>query len=114
MLGVQEVSNNFGALAALAGVSLAVREGEVFSVIGPNGAGKSTLFNVISGLHVPSAGRIILRGEEVTGFGPEVINRRGLRETVQITNILPRIPVDHNGRGAAQSRASVSGRLPSL
>src|SRR3972149_2654488 len=114
MLEVQEVSKNFGALAALAGVSLAVREGEVFSVIGPNGAGKSTLFNVISGLHVPSAGRIILRGEEVTGFGPEVINRRGLAKTFQITNIFPGISVYDNVRVAAQSRASVSGRLPSL
>lgn len=114
MLEVQGVSKNFGALAALAGVSLEVREGEVFSVIGPNGAGKSTLFNVISGLHVPSAGRIILRGEEVTGLGPEVINRRGLAKTFQITNIFPGISVYDNVRVAAQSRASVSGRLPSL
>src|SRR3972149_7009909 len=114
MLGVQEVSNNFGALAALAGVSLAVREGEVFSVIGPNGAGKSTLFNVISGLHVPSAGRIILRGEEITGLGPEVINRRGLAKTYQITNIFPGISVCDNVRVAAQSRVPLSGCLRSL
>jgi branched-chain amino acid transport system ATP-binding protein len=114
MLEVQEVSKNFGALAALAGVSIAVREGEVFSVIGPNGAGKSTLFNVISGLYAPSAGRILVRGEEVTGLGPEVINRRGLAKTFQITNIFPGISVYDNVRVAAQSRAPVSGRLPSL
>src|SRR6266446_8745188 len=57
MLEVEGVSKSFGALAALSRVSLMVREGEVFSVIGPNGAGKSTLFNVISGLHAPTAGR---------------------------------------------------------
>ena len=114
MLEVQDVSKNFGALAALAGVSLAVKEGEVFSVIGPNGAGKSTLFNVISGLHAPSAGRILLRGEEITGLGPEVINLRGLAKTFQITNIFPGISVYDNVRVAAQSRAAVSGRLPSL
>ncbi len=114
MLEVEGVSKNFGALAALAGVSLTVRAGEVFSVIGPNGAGKSTLFNVISGLHLPNAGHIIFKGEEITDLGPEVINRRGLAKTFQITNIFPGISVYDNVRVAAESRASVSGRLPSL
>jgi len=114
MLEVEGVSKSFGALAALSRVSLMVREGEVFSVIGPNGAGKSTLFNVISGLHAPTAGRIVFRGKEVTGLGPEVINRRGLAKTFQITNIFPGISVYDNVRVAAQSRMPVSGRLPSL
>ena len=114
MLEVEGVSKSFGALAALSRVSLMVREGEVFSVIGPNGAGKSTLFNVISGLHAPTAGRIVFRGKEVTELGPEVINRRGLAKTFQITNIFPGISVYDNVRVAAQSRMPVSGRLPSL
>jgi branched-chain amino acid transport system ATP-binding protein len=114
MLEVEGVSKSFGALAALSRVSLMVREGEVFSVIGPNGAGKSTLFNIISGLHAPTAGRIVFRGTEVTGLGPEVINRRGLAKTFQITNIFPGISVYDNVRVAAQSRMVVSGRLPSL
>ena len=114
MLEVEGVSKSFGALAALSRVSLMVREGEVFSVIGPNGAGKSTLFNVISGLHAPTAGRIVFRGKEVTGLGPEVINRRGFAKTFQITNIFPGISVYDNVRVAAQSRMLVSGRLPSL
>jgi len=114
MLEVEGVSKNFGALAALAGVSLTVRAGEVFSVIGPNGAGKSTLFNVISGLHVPSVGRILFKGEDITDLGPEIINRRGLAKTFQITNIFPGISVYDNVRVAAQSRAPVSGRLSSL
>jgi len=114
MLEIAGVSKSFGALAALAGVSFTVREGEVFSVIGPNGAGKSTLFNVISGLHVPTGGRIVLRGTEITGRPPEVINRQGLAKTFQITNIFPGISVYDNVRVAAQSRTSVSGRLSSL
>ena len=114
VLEVQGLSRNFGALAALANVSFAVRPGEVFSVIGPNGAGKSTLFNVISGLHVPTAGRVVLRGEDVTGLPPEEINRRGLAKTFQITNIFPEISVFENVRVAAQSRARESGRLASL
>jgi branched-chain amino acid transport system ATP-binding protein len=114
MLEVEGVSKSFGALAALSGVSLMVRVGEVFSVIGPNGAGKSTLFNVISGLHAPTAGRIVFKGKEVTGLGPALINRRGLAKTFQITNIFPGISVYDNVRVAAQSRMPVSGRLPSL
>ena len=114
MLEVERVSKSFGALAALVDVSLTVRAGEVFSVIGPNGAGKSTLFNVIAGLHAPTRGRIVFRGGEITALGPEVINRRGLAKTFQITNVFAGISVYDNVRVAAQSRAPVSGRLRSL
>ena len=114
VLEARGLGKSFGALAALAGVSFAVREGEVFSVIGPNGAGKSTLFNVIAGLHLPSAGRVVFRGEDVTGLPPEILNRRGLAKTFQITNIFPEISVFENVRVAAQSRAPESGRLASL
>ena len=114
VLAVDRVSKSFGALAALSGVSFDVRAGEVFSVIGPNGAGKSTLFNVIAGLHVPTSGRVVFGGGEISGLAPEVINRRGLAKTFQITNIFPGISVYDNVRVAAESRVPVSGRLPSL
>ena len=114
VLAVDGLSKSFGALAALSGVSFDVRAGEVFSVIGPNGAGKSTLFNVIAGLHVPTSGRIVFGGGEITGLAPEIINRRGLAKTFQITNIFPGISVYDNVRVAAESRVPVSGRLPSL
>jgi branched-chain amino acid transport system ATP-binding protein len=114
VLAVDRVSKSFGALAALSGVSFDVRAGEVFSVIGPNGAGKSTLFNVIAGLHVPTSGRVVFGGGEITGLAPEVINRRGLAKTFQITNIFPGISVYDNVRVAAESRVPVTGRLPSL
>jgi branched-chain amino acid transport system ATP-binding protein len=114
ILEVDGVSKSFGALAALTRVSFAVHTGEVFSVIGPNGAGKSTLFNVISGLHAPTDGRVRFRGEEITGLPPEHVNRRGLAKTFQITNVFPEISVLDNVRVAAQSRAPESGRLSSL
>jgi branched-chain amino acid transport system ATP-binding protein len=114
ILEVDGISKTFGALAALTRVSFAVRAGQVFSVIGPNGAGKSTLFNVVSGLHQPTAGRIRFRGEDVTGLPPEALNRRGLAKTFQITNLFPEISVYDNVRVAAQSRAPESGRLASL
>jgi branched-chain amino acid transport system ATP-binding protein len=114
ILEVDEVSRHFGALAALTRVSLAVEAGQVFSVIGPNGAGKSTLFNVIAGLHAPSAGRVRFRGEVITGLPPEQVSRRGLAKTFQITNLFPEISVLDNVRVAAQSRSPESGRPRSL
>ena len=114
VLDVAGVSRSFGALAALSKVSFTVREGQVFSVIGPNGAGKSTLFNVISGLHAPSAGHVRFHGRDLTGLAPEAISRLGIAKTFQITNVFPEISAFENVRVAAQSRAPVSGRLSSL
>ena len=114
ILEVEAVGKHFGALAALSRVSLSVSPGQVFSVIGPNGAGKSTLFNVISGLHQPTTGRVRFAGEDITGLPPEAVNRRGLAKTFQITNVFPEISVLDNVRVAAQSRAPESGRLRSL
>jgi branched-chain amino acid transport system ATP-binding protein len=114
ILEVDGVGKRFGALAALSRVSLSVAPGQVFSVIGPNGAGKSTLFNVISGLHQPTAGRVRFDGADITGLPPEEVNRRGLAKTFQITNVFPEITVLDNVRVAAQSRAPESGRLRSL
>ena len=114
VLEVDTVSKSFGALAALSNVSLVVQAGQIFSVIGPNGAGKSTLFNVVSGLHVPTAGRVRFQGREIGGLAPETINRLGVAKTFQITNIFPEISVFENVRVAAQSRVRESGRLPSL
>ena len=114
ILEVEGLSRSFGALAALSQVSFEVRTGEIFSVIGPNGAGKSTLFNVIAGLHRPTAGRVRFRGEDITGLSPEAISRKGLAKTFQITSLFPEITVFENLQVACQSRLPVSGRPASL
>ncbi|MFI5325333.1 MAG: ABC transporter ATP-binding protein [Candidatus Rokuibacteriota bacterium] len=114
LLHVDGVSKSFGALAALTDVSLTVHPREVVSVIGPNGAGKSTLFNVITGLHGPTRGRVLFNGHVITGRAPEAVNRLGLAKTFQITNVFPGISVYENVRVAAQSRAPEAGRLASL
>jgi branched-chain amino acid transport system ATP-binding protein len=61
---------NFGGVAALAGVSLAVSAGELFAIIGPNGAGKTSIFNCISGIYVPTRGRILFGGQDITDWKP--------------------------------------------
>jgi ABC-2 type transport system ATP-binding protein len=62
---VVDVEKRYGALQALAGVSLAVREGEFFGLLGPNGAGKTTLISIVAGLTRASAGRASVMGADV-------------------------------------------------
>jgi branched-chain amino acid transport system ATP-binding protein len=94
----------FGGLTALNQVSLAVAPGEIRAIIGPNGAGKSTLFNCLTGVLRPTAGRIVLEGQDVTGLPPHALSHRGIARSYQITNILPGATVLENVRIAAQSR----------
>ena len=83
VLDVTGVSVTFGGIAALRGVTIDVRPGEITGLIGPNGAGKTTLFNVISGLQRPDSGDVHLVGQEVTKMGPNRRARLGLARTFQ-------------------------------
>jgi len=65
LLRVENLSKNFGGLAALKDVGLAIGEGEIVGLIGPNGAGKTTLFNVITGIYPPTAGRVNYEGKVI-------------------------------------------------
>ncbi len=75
MIEIQDVSKTFrtarGDTAAVTGVGLSVRRGEVFGVIGPSGAGKSTLIRLINRLETPDSGRVVVDGEDVTAMSPE-------------------------------------------
>jgi branched-chain amino acid transport system ATP-binding protein len=83
MLTVQGLDKRFGGVHAVREVSFEVRAGAIHSVIGPNGAGKTTLFNLITGVYAPSAGRILLCGEDVAGLSPDALARRGMSRTFQ-------------------------------
>ncbi|MPS79704.1 MAG: ABC transporter ATP-binding protein [Achromobacter sp.] len=82
-LRVDELSIQFGGVAAVRGVSFSVKRGQILAIIGPNGAGKTTLFNMISGLYRPSSGRVHLKDEDVTGFPPYKLARAGVSRTFQ-------------------------------
>jgi branched-chain amino acid transport system ATP-binding protein len=99
-LELRGVHKSFGRTAIINGVDLAIANEERHAIIGPNGAGKSTLYNLVSGRFPLSAGRILLKGEDVTGLQPDQMYRRGLSRSFQITNIFPRLSVFENVRCA--------------
>lgn len=82
-LEVDDLSIAFGGVQALAGVSLQVKSGEIFSIIGPNGAGKTVLLNCINGLYRPSAGRIEFEGQDITRAAPHRRAALGIARTFQ-------------------------------
>jgi len=66
LLSAEKISKAFGTFMAVREADLTVAEGEIVGLIGPNGAGKSTLFNCIAGDMIPTAGRVLLDGKDVT------------------------------------------------
>jgi len=78
MLEVSGLVTRYGAVEALRGVSLEVREGELVCLLGANGAGKSTLLKSIVGLLMPARGRVAFEGRDITGRAPEAILRAGI------------------------------------
>ena len=101
LLAIEGLTRQFGALSALAGVTLAVAARERRAIIGPNGAGKTTLFNVITGQLAPTAGRILFDGRPVGGLPPHALARRGIGRSFQRTNLFPKLTVLENLRLAA-------------
>ena len=97
-LQLVDLHKSFGATPIIRGVSLDVTAGERHAVIGPNGAGKSTLFHLVSGRFPVTSGKVLLKGDDITGMPPFLINRRGLSRSFQVTNIFPRLTVYENIR----------------
>ena len=85
ILSVSRVTKYFGGLKALSEVDFQLYESEILGLIGPNGAGKTTLFHLIAGVYKPDEGRIALRNEEISGLRPDVICKKGIARTFQIT-----------------------------
>ena len=96
LLEVDRVSAGYGAVQALAEVSLHVMPGEIVTLIGANGAGKSTLLMTICGDPKPRTGRILLGGEDITGEATHLTMRRGLAQSPEGRRIFPRMSVYEN------------------
>jgi len=93
LLETQEISKEFGKLRAVSRVSLEIAKGDIHAIIGPNGAGKSTYFNLITGYHRATSGRVLFRGQEITGLPAHRRCRLGITRSFQITSIYPKLTV---------------------
>jgi branched-chain amino acid transport system ATP-binding protein len=111
LLTLEGVSRSFGGLVAVRSVDLAVEDGEILGLIGPNGAGKTTLFNLITGFYLPTAGKVVFAGRDITRMGPPERCSLGIARTFQLVRPFQRLSVLQNvavgrlyGRQAAPSR----------
>jgi branched-chain amino acid transport system ATP-binding protein len=83
ILESKNLTKQFGGLAALSRLDIAVKEQSIHSIIGPNGAGKTTFFNCVTGFYNPEEGQIFLEGNPITGITPDHVTRLGIARTYQ-------------------------------
>jgi len=88
ILKTEDLTRYFGGLAALSNVSIEIRENEIVGIIGPNGAGKTTLTNVIAGIYIPTNGRVIFDGQDITELRAHRRCRLGIGRTFQLARPL--------------------------
>lgn len=96
LLELKDLHAGYEGVKVLNGVELLVREGEIVSVVGPNGSGKSTMMKTIFGLLKPEEGKIIYKGEDITGLEPFEIIKRGICYVPQEHNVFPSLTVEEN------------------
>ncbi|MCS7130394.1 MAG: ABC transporter ATP-binding protein [Archaeoglobaceae archaeon] len=95
MLSVVNISKNFNGLKVLEDISFEIKK-ERLGIIGPNGAGKTTLFNIISGFLKPDSGKIILKGDDITGKKPSELAKKGIIRTFQIMKVFENMTIEEN------------------
>jgi len=108
----ERITKHFGGLAAVANVDFHINQGEIVGLIGPNGAGKTTLFNLISGAFPPTAGKIRLKGEDITRMKPYQICRGGVARTFQSVKVFSNMTVLENVLLGSLFGRSIGIRIP--
>jgi branched-chain amino acid transport system ATP-binding protein len=96
ILHLDDVHTYYGAIHALKGISIDVREGEIVTLIGANGAGKSTTLRSINGLNHPRRGKISFAGRDITNDEPHQIVKRGISQSPEGRKLFPRMSVTEN------------------
>jgi branched-chain amino acid transport system ATP-binding protein len=96
VLELTAVETYYGAIRALKGVTLDVREGEIVTLLGSNGAGKSTTLRSINGLVRPRKGKIVFEGRDITNEPAHVIVKRGIAQSPEGRKLFPRMSVLEN------------------
>jgi len=112
ILEVEGVVSGYTDLDILNSVSMCIRTGEIISIIGPNGSGKSTLMKTVFGLLRPRSGKIIFKGEDITGIAPDTIVKKGMGYVPQDKEFFPSLTVLENlEMGAFIRNDDISGSL---
>jgi branched-chain amino acid transport system ATP-binding protein len=112
VLKVENLTRNFGGLAALQKVNMELRENEILGIIGPNGAGKTTFINVIAGIYLPTEGNIFFKGQDISNLPAYKRCRLGIGRTFQLVRPLQGLSLLENvmvgslfGKGFSQREA---------
>jgi branched-chain amino acid transport system ATP-binding protein len=111
-LAVDKLSVRYGAVAAVRGLSLEVRPGQIVGLIGPNGAGKSSTLHAIMGTAPIAGGDVRLAGKSLVGRRPEDVARRGVALVPEGRRIFGELTVEENlrlGLAGRRTRANVGG-----
>ncbi len=101
LLKIEGLKMYFGGLKAIDGFDLTINKHETLGIIGPNGAGKTTLFNAICGVYKPTAGKVTLEGQDITGTPAYKMAKMGFARTFQISKPLRGLSIFDNVLAAA-------------
>lgn len=108
MLKIEGLTYSYGSVGVLHGIDLEVAEGEIIALIGANGAGKTTTMRCISGVLIPSGGRVLLNGKDLAGKAPHVIARAGIGHVLEGRHLFNGLTVRENLTMGAYGRKDAS------
>ncbi len=108
VLKTEGLTKVFGGFTAVRNVDLCVKRGSIHALIGANGAGKTTVFNLLTKFHLPTSGRILYEGVDITAERPAATARRGMVRSFQISATFPHMSALENVRIALQRKLGVS------
>ncbi|KJS81423.1 MAG: ABC transporter [Peptococcaceae bacterium BICA1-8] len=105
LLELNKLTIQFGGLIAVNKVDLKVEKGQISALIGPNGAGKSTAFNLATGIYSPTSGKVLYKGQDISGKAPYYINGLGIARTFQNIRLFKELTVLDNVKIGCHSRS---------
>jgi branched-chain amino acid transport system ATP-binding protein len=104
MIETRGLTKEFNGFVAVNEVELRVRRGQIHALIGPNGAGKTTCFNLLTKFLIPTRGRILYQGDDITFARAAEVARRGMVRSFQMSAVFPHLTVLENVRVALQRK----------
>jgi branched-chain amino acid transport system ATP-binding protein len=108
ILETENLTKEFKGFTAVNKVNLQIRRGHIHALIGPNGAGKTTCFNLLTKFLVPTSGKILFNGRNITAEAPAQIARQGIIRSFQISAVFPHLTVMENVRIGLQRTLGTS------